>query len=213
MKDELPPDRLEGRRDIPKIVQELRKETREKRKLLAARLSLANKISEIAARRGTLYDYVNDVLEQAVRAESLGLTLKEILDDRLLLKTAKDAGFSTFPEKIFYELVERGYERLGKQWMSNLWYETGEWYGRYCEDLATFEDAVNKFFWDVSDFKVSQEGEYLTVTCLSSKFSEVYTSLFSRFLEGALKVLGYDLVEGDVSKGIIRLKFVKSKGE
>lgn len=184
-----------------------------KRKMLAARADLADKVSEIAARRGTLYDYVNDVLEQAIRAEALGLTIKEVLDDLWLIKSAKDAGFTIIPEKIIYDIIEDAYERLSKRRMMNLWYETGRWYGRYYEDIGRFESSIRKFFWDVSEFKVSVEDEHLDLVCLSSKFSEAHTRLFSKFLEGALNAFGYDLDESDVSKGIIILKFVKSKGE
>ena len=181
--------------------------------MLAARLDLADKISEIAARRGTLYDYVNDVLDQAIRAESLGLTLKEVLDDRWLIQTARDAGFTVVPEKIVYDLIENAYGKLGKRKMTSIWYETGQWYGKYYEDIDRLEASVRRFFWDVSEFKISKEDEHIDLTCLSSKFSEAQTELFSKFLEGALEVLGYDLGESDVSKGIISLRFVKSKGE
>jgi len=186
---------------------------RDKRKMLAARVDLADKVLEIAARRGTLYDYVNDVLEQAIRAESLGLTLKEILDDRWIIKSARDAGFTVIPEKTVFELIEDAYKSLGKEKMANLWYETGQWYGKYYEDIAKFEGSVKRFFWDISEFKVSKEDENVVLTCLSSKFSEAYTELFSKFLEGAMNALGYNLDESEVSKGIISLKFVKSKGK
>jgi hypothetical protein len=184
-----------------------------KRKMLAARVDLADEISEIAARRGTLYDYVNDVLDQAIRAEELGLSLKEILDDRWLIKTAKEAGFTIVPEKIVYDLIENAYRKSGKRKMTGLWYETGQWYGRYYADLRKFDDSVRRFFWDVSEFRISKEEKNVNLTCLSSKFSEAYTEMFSKFLEGAFNALGYDLDESDVSKGIISLKFLKSKGE
>ena len=79
--------------------------------------------------------------------------------------------------------------------------------------LVEFEDGVRKFFWDVSQFNVSKEDGIISLTCLSSKFSEAHSELFSKFLEGAFGALGYDLDESDVSKGIIRLRFLKSKGE
>jgi hypothetical protein len=183
-----------------------------KRKSLMARVDLADKVSEIASRKGTLYDYVNDVLEQALRAEGLGLTLKEVLDDMWLIKTARDAGFTIIPQKIIYDLTKNAHRKMGKK-MTGLWYESGEWYGKYYEDARRFEKSVRKYFWDISEFKISTEDEHIVLTCLSSKFSEAYTELFSKFLEGALNALGYDLDESEVSKGIISLRFVKSKGE
>lgn len=181
--------------------------------MLAARVDLADRISEIAARKGTLFDYVNDILDQAIRAESLGLTLNEVLDDRWLIKTARDAGLTFVPEKIVYDLIEDAYVKLGKRKTTSLWYETGQWYGRYYEDIRKLEASVRRFFWDISEFKISQEDENVSLTCLSSKFSEAHTELFSKFLEGALNALGYNLDESDVSKGIISLRFSKSKGK
>jgi len=186
---------------------------KERRKMLAARGNLADRISEIAARRGTLYDFVNDVLEQAVRAESLGLSLKDVLDNVLLINAARDAGFTVIPERIVRELIEDAYEKVGKRKMTEIWYETGKWYGNYYEDLARFENSIRSFFWDISEFGIDVQGEGAVLTCLSSKFSEAYTELFSKFLEGALNAFGYNLNESEVSKGIISLKLVKSKVE
>jgi len=184
-----------------------------KRKVLWVRLDLADKISMISARKGTLYDYVNDILEQAIRAEELGLTFKDVLDDRWMIKTARDAGFIVIPEKIVYDLAEVSYKRVGKEKMAGLWYETGQWYGHYYDDLKKLETAVKRYFWDVSEFKVSDEGSNVVLVCLSSKFSATYTELFSKFLEGALNALGYSLIQSEVSKGIINLKFVKSSDD
>ncbi len=181
-----------------------------KRKMLAARLDLADKISDISSRKGTLYDYVNDILEQAIRAEEIGLSLKTVLDDRWAVKAMKDAGFILVPEKILYDLTETAYRRVGREKMRMLWYETGQWYGHYYGDLKKFEAAVKSCFWDVSEFKILEENETVILTCLSSKFSATYTELFSKFLEGALAALGFSLNQDEVSKGIINLKFVKS---
>ena len=181
-----------------------------KRKMLAARLDLADKIMDIAAHKGTLYDYVNDILEQAIRAEDLGLSLKDVLDDRWVIKTARDAGFMVIPGKISYDLTEISIKRVGREKMAAIWYETGQWYGHYYGDLKKLETAIKRYFWDVSGFNVSEEGTNVALSCLSSKFSATYTELFSKFLEGALNALGYSLNQGEVSKGIINLKFVKS---
>jgi len=181
-----------------------------KRKSLMVRLDLADKISSIAERRGTLYDYVNDILEQAIKADELGLALKDILEDRLMIKSARDAGFMVVPEMMVYDLAEVSYKRVGKEKMSAIWYETGQWYGHYYGDLKKLRIAVKRYFWDVSGFNVSEEGANVALSCLSSKFSVTYTDLFSKFLEGAMNALGYRLNQSEVSKGIINLKFAKS---
>ncbi len=180
-----------------------------KRKMLAARLDLADKISEISYKKGTLYEYVNEVLEQAIRADEMGLTLKALVDDKWMIKAARDACFTMFPEKIIYELAETAYNQVGKEKTSAIWYETGQWYGHYYGNLKMFEESIKRCFWDVSEFKVFEEKGNVFLTCLSSKFSASYTELFSKFLEGALNSLGYNLSQGEVLKGIINLRFTK----
>jgi len=189
------------------------KNTYLKRKMLAARSDLADKISEIAVRRGTLYDYVNDILEQAVRADSMGLNLSEVLDDMWVLKAARGAGLTFVSEKLLYDLVEKAYRRLGKKELQDLWYETGQWYGRYYSDLDKFEETTKKLLTEISDLKISKDDkDRLSLTCLSSKFTEAYTELFSKFLEGVLDALGYVKDGGEVAKGMINLRFRKLKG-
>jgi len=183
-----------------------------KRKVFMVRADLAESISELASRRGTLFDFVNDVLEQALRAESMGLTLGEALDEMWTLKAAKESGFTFVPEKLMYDLVERAHKRLGEKAMEDLWFEAGQWYGRYYEDLEAFTKHIRGFFWDISELKASKEGKTLSLTCLCSKFSEAYTRLFGKFLEGALNVFGYELEQSDISKGIINLNCKESKG-
>jgi len=184
-----------------------------RRKMLAAREDLVDKASEIARERGTLYDYVNETLQEAIRAKSLGLILKEIIDERWILEAAKDAGFTLVSERLWFDIVERVYQHWGKRWMKELWYETGKWYGRYYGDLDKFRDVMKKIMWDLSEFEISSENGTLIVRCISPKFSHSYSDLFSKFLEGALNVFGYDFIGGDVLKGVINLKFRESKGD
>jgi len=183
-----------------------------KRKMLAAREDLVDKISEIARKRGTLYDYINETLQEAIRADSLGLSLKEVIDDRWIVEVAKDAGFTLVSERLWFDVIERAYQRLGRRWMENLWYEAGQWYGRYYGDLKRFEDVMKKLMWGLSEFEISSEDGNLIVRCISPKFSHSHSQLFSKFLEGALNVLGYEFVGGDVLKGVINLKFRELKG-
>lgn len=183
-----------------------------KRKMLAAREDLVDKASEIARERGTLYDYVNETLQEAIRANTLRLSLKEIIDEHLTVEVAKDTGFTLVPERLWFDTVERAYQRLGKHWMKALWYETGQWYGRYCGDLDRFKDVMKRIMWGLSEFEISFDNGDLVVRCISSKFSHSYSDLFSSFLEGALNVLGYDFAGGDILKGVINLRFKESKG-
>ncbi|MFQ6095560.1 MAG: hypothetical protein ACE5NN_05405 [Candidatus Bathyarchaeia archaeon] len=183
-----------------------------KRKMLAAREDLVDKISEIAKRKGTLYDFINETLREAIRADSMGLSLREVIDERGIVKAGRDSGFTLVPERLWFDIIERGYRRLGVRWLRNLWYDTGRWYGMYYGDLDKFKDAMEKIMWDLSEFEISHKDENILVRCISPKFSESYSELFRMFLEGALNALGYRLVDGDVLKGVLNLKFKRTQG-
>lgn len=180
--------------------------------MLAAREDLADKVSEIAMKRGTVYDYLNETLREAIRADSLGLSLKEVIDERWIVEIAKDGGFTFVPERLWFDIVERAYQHSGKRSIRDLWYETGQWYGRYYGDLDKLRDVIKKLIWGLSEFEMSSEDGNVILRCISPKFSRSYSDLFSKFLEGALNILGYDLVGGDILKGVINLKFKASKG-
>lgn len=181
-----------------------------KRKLLAAREDLAEKIAEIASRRRwTLYEFINELLEEAIRADSLGVSLREVIDERGVLKDAKDSGFLLVPARLWYDLIDKAYSCLEGGWIRSLWYESGQWYGKYYGDLDRFSSAIKRIFWDLSEFDLHLEEETLAVRCIILNLQYPYADLLSRFIEGALSVFGYEKLEGEVSKGVINLKFRK----
>lgn len=183
-----------------------------RRKMLAAREDLVDRISEIAKKRGTLYDFVNEILQEAIRADSLGVSLREVIDERGVLRDARDSGFILVPARLWYDLVDRAYAYLGEDWMRDLWYECGQWYGKYYGDLDTFSAAVKRLFWDLSEFDLSVEKEYLVVRCiiLNSSYSHAY--LLGKFIEGALDIYGYELQSEDVSRGVVNQRFRRKVG-
>lgn len=188
-----------------------------KRKMLAVAEDLAKEIVRIAERRGlTLYKFVNDVLRQVVTANEMGLTLKQVVDERRVIETAKEAGFTLAVEKLWYDAVDAAFKhRRGST--TKKWREAGEWYGKYCssvgaeEPLEAFERIVSTLTRGVSEFDIEEKDGEVEVRCISSKFPLSYTELFTAFLEGAFEALGYDRMEGEVSKGVIRLTFGKAR--
>lgn len=176
-----------------------------KRKMLAAREDLVDRVSEIAKRRGTLYEFVNDVLSEAIRADSMGVTLKEALDEYGLVKMARDSGFTLVPEPLWYEFVERTGSRSG--WVKSLWRETGVWYAKFYGSPEKFAEAVRKLFWDVVEFSVSKlDDGGLAVKCLCPKFKATLAELFSSFIEGAYEVYGYQPARKEVSRGVVYME-------
>ncbi|MBS7624154.1 MAG: hypothetical protein QXS36_02905 [Candidatus Bathyarchaeia archaeon] len=181
-----------------------------RRKLLAAREDLAEKAAEIASRRRwTLYEFINDVLEEAIRADSLGVSLREVIDERGVLRDARESGFLLIPARLWYDLVDKAYMSLDEEWMRGLWYECGQWYGKYYGDLNKFAEALKKLFWDLSEADISLGTEEIHVRCILLNLSLSYADLFSRFIEGALDSLGYRLLSRDVSKGAVSMRFAR----
>ncbi len=182
------------------------------RKLLAARLDLADKISELALRKGTLYDYVNDILEQTIKIESMGLSLREIYDEMSIFKSAKDVGFALLPEALIMGLADKAYKGDRESSLEKLFFENGQWYGKYYGDVARFGEMMKKYLWSTSEFDVKKNGKVRVLTCLGSSFSEEYSKLLVFFFEGAMESLGFKSTSRDIAKGIIRISFQSKEG-
>ena len=176
------------------------------RKLLAARLDLADKISELALRKGTLYDYINDILEQTIKIESMGLSLKEIYDEMSIFASAKNVGFVLLPEALVIGLTSKAFKNDDGS-LKQLFYENGQWYGKYYGDVTVFSDIMKKYLWSASEFDVKKSGKNKILTCLGTSFSDEYLQLLGQFFEGAMESLGYEAKSKEVDRGILRIHF------
>lgn len=186
-----------------------------KRKMLAAREDLVNKISEVANNKGfTLFGTINDVLELAIRAENIGVSLNEAVAESELIKAAKDASFTLVLENLWYEIVELAYEKAKKK-AFKIWFEAGVWmakrYGtRGIKDtFAALERDLKAFTWNASEFNIEKMRNTVSIRVLSPRFSESYTVLFNRFLEGILETYGYTTTYKAIGRGNIRLEAAK----
>jgi hypothetical protein len=182
--------------------------------MLAAEEDLANKVAQLAEKRGlTIYQTVNDILEQALRAEKEGINLKEALDRRSDMERARDMGLTFTVEHLYYQVVEAAYsEDLAK--IVDLWREMGFWYGKYFQGrdddpVKNLTDAL-RFLTYGSQFTAEKSrGDELTVSCINERYTRGYTKVFATFIEAAFHVLGYKTIENEASHGIIRIRLVK----
>ena len=188
-----------------------------RRKILAADESIANKIVEMARRRElTVYQTVNDVLEQALRADEMGLSLIEVVDEREMVEKAKRMGFTFFMEGLLYDLVDLTYSNNYEQ-LSELCLETGRWYGKYFtgkadDGMNTFNEAMKLLTLGNSVFKIDNRRDgSVSVSCVGERFTPGYTEAFGLFIEGVLETIGMKLTEKENSDGIIRLRFEKPR--
>lgn len=190
-----------------------------KRKTLFAREDLANRLSVIAKQHGySLYNLVNEILELAIRAEDEGINLREIFEESRILKTAKREGFILGLENLWYDISELAYEKAREEAIKR-WYEAGVWLAKRYATAGTekpfeaFKRSLEAYTWNVPELKIIEEENNVSIRMISPRFTESYTILYSAFLEGALKTLGYEISEKEVSTGMIRLKAVRKKGD
>ncbi len=190
-----------------------------KRKTLFAREDLANRLSVIAKQHGySLYNLVNEILELAIRAEDEGINLRKIFEESRILKSAKREGFILGLENLWYDISELAYEKARDEAIKR-WYEAGVWLAKRYATAGTekpfeaFKRSLEAYTWNVPELKIIEEGNNVSIRMISPRFTESYTILYSAFLEGALKILGYEISEREVSTGMIRLKAVRKEGD
>jgi hypothetical protein len=184
--------------------------------MLAADEALANRIVEVAKRKdSTVYRTVNEILEQALRADAMGLILSDIIDNREKLEKAREMGFTLTVERLLYDVVDLANDKAGKE-LEELWLETGRWYGRYFTDrdgdpIDDFREAMSLLTLGnpVSSIEKMRDGK-LSVSCVGELYTEGYTEMYSLFIQGVMETLGWEQVETMNSEGIIRLTFEKT---
>ena len=183
-----------------------------KRKMLAAREDLVEKISKIAAEKGfTLFGMINNLLELAIRVDSVGVSLEKTIDNYELIKDVKNASFTLVLESLLYDTAEIAFERTKERTLKT-WFEAGNWIGRQyrskkVEDpLEVVVKNLKAFSWNIPEFVVERNNENASVRVLSPRFSESYTLLLARFLEGILEALDYKVTYKEVGKGNIRME-------
>jgi len=187
------------------------------RKTFAAREDLIERASEVAKKRGfSFYAFINEILQLTLQAEELGINLRGLIEERGLLKAAKEAGFILGLENLWYEMVDITCEKAKRRAL-DCWVESGEWLAkRYIssgvrDPFLAFKCDLEAFTWNASELDVETEKDEVTIRIISPKFSESYTFLLAAFLESALKTFGYARFNRDVTRGTIRIKAQRRK--
>ena len=190
-----------------------------KRKMLAAREDLADKISKIAEQRGfTLFSMVNDLLELAIKMDNMGLSLKEVVDAYELTREVQDASFTLVLESLLYNTADIAYENASEKTLKT-WFDAGVWVAkRYVargakDPITAYERELKTFGWNIHGVTMDNNGQGVSVRILSPRFSKIYTILFNRYIEGILVGSGYDITFNEVGRGNIRLEATKREAK
>ncbi len=189
-----------------------------RRKMLAAREDLADKLGKMASSKGfTIFGMVNNLLELAVSVEAMGISLDEAVDNYRIIKAVKNASFTLVLESLLYDTSEIAYQRAKEKTLTT-WFDAGVWIGRQyisrgAEDpFSAVKRDLKVFSWNIPDFTMEKSEKEVSIRVLSPRFSESYTLLFNRFLEGILEAFGYGITYKEVGRGNIRLEAAKKDG-
>lgn len=185
-----------------------------KRKTFVAREDLMKRLREMAEQRGySLYEMINEVFELTVKAEDAGVNLRNAVEERGVLKTAKEAGFILCMESLWYDMTELAYKKAKTKTLKS-WFNAGVWLAkRYVtseikDPFETLKRDLEDFTWNAPEFNIEKTEKQVSVRIISSRFPESYTLLYHAFLRGALETFGYKIVDKEVERGGIRLKAI-----
>jgi hypothetical protein len=185
------------------------------KKFIAVRSDLLQKIMEISNRKGkSFYGFVNEIFEQAIKAEESNTSLAEVVEFYDLMESMKKAGATVTRRDVFNYAQQRLYAKE-KDTLIEKWYHSGVWYGRYLD--TKFNDAVDSFkkilstcFWEITEVElISKEDGSVSLRILVPTHSHENTELLSKFIQGVMNALSYRLVKEEFWEGIIILNMVK----
>ncbi|MGC9012605.1 hypothetical protein [Thermogladius sp.] len=174
-----------------------------RRKTFAAREDLIDAVKEIARRRGySLYDYVNELFEVAIKAEKEGYSITSVVNEFLFFKQIRESGFVLLLENLFQAMVKMAYRN--RQEARAVWRDAGLWMAKsfkakYGEKaLSQFKSLAPWIFWDIPEFEIRELGNGVEVFATSPRFSPEYADLFRSMVEGFLEGLGYRVDSSEV---------------
>jgi len=187
----------------------MRNEPRAEKKFIAVRGDLLQRVIEIANRDGkTVFGFVNEIFQQALRAEELKVPLSEIIDFYTLIEVMKKAGSIITTSDVFNHLITRLYP-LEKEGLQEKWYVSGVWYGKYLamkfnDTLEVFKKILEVCMWDVTEASLTKgDGGRVSLRCVAPSHTIENTELFLHFLRGVMHSFNYKIVREEFYKGII----------
>jgi hypothetical protein len=189
-----------------------------RRKTFVAREDLLNRLAEVAKAHGcSLFELVNELFQLEIDSAAMNLSLKKVADERKKLETAKHAGFMLGLENVWYDMADLAYDK-NKRLAQKSWFDAGVWFAtRYITEgdgasLNTFKGDLAAFTWNAPELQLEQMENQVLIRVTSPRFTEAYTYLFASFLMGAMQTFGYKPSGQEVTRGVIRLGYVKEEG-
>lgn len=131
---------------------------------MAVQGDLAHRLMGIANRQGrTIYSLTNEIVEQAIEADRLNCSLKDIIEFYKLLRVEKESGSVIMRKDNLLYLIDKLYP-VDKKTMWERWYRSGRWYGKYLqvkfldgEQFGVLEKLLETCVWDSSEFRLFED--------------------------------------------------------
>jgi len=182
--------------------------------MLAANEVIANEIVKLARKRNiTIYNAVNEILSQALKAESGGYSLTELVEKYQTLDRAYKIGLGLRIESLYDDLVELLFQIEPDKLMS-LFREKGYWYGKYfltnSEPLKCFIEVMEYSTLSKAEVSLSKQKDTLVFMLIGSTYSIPQLDVYSVFVQEVMGVLGYQREIIELKKGILKIKFINS---
>jgi len=181
------------------------------KKLVYISEGILDEVAEISKKKGeSITKYIEDLLEQAVRIDRLGFRSEELADLLEVIHVLRVLGANFVPLDVANPSIENESEAV----LAEKWYESGRLYGRYIRER--FKDPVGVLNmmlrvirWDLNEVAAVQDGQSVTVRCVSTSLTRVGASFLSKFIEGAMHGIGYSTISRDAMRGMVIISFSK----
>jgi len=187
------------------------------KKLILVPSDLVGRLMQISNKEGkTFYSFISEIFVQALRAQEIKHSLKEIIDFFEFMETQKASGAVITPVDALTYLIGEVYQSQ-RDALLEKWYESGEWCGKYLlarfferNPVEVFGKLLEVSRWDLKEVHVTENAGVVKIRCVSPLLPLENTELLLKFIEGVMYSLGYKTTEEDYLKGIILLEFQKA---
>lgn len=183
-------------------------------KLIPVPKPLANQLRLLAGRLGvSVSSLTEEALEQVLRADDLGSSLKDAVDILHMAQVHHGAGIINFQRAGMKDLVKRLYDESPEDLMQ-LWYSSGRWYAAYLSnklngDLFSFLEQDLLVSWNLDESEIRIEDVVVNLRLTSFGMSHEFTELLIMYTKGVFDELGYIVSDEDILPGLVSFKFIR----
>ncbi|MCX8178152.1 MAG: hypothetical protein N3F10_07690 [Candidatus Bathyarchaeota archaeon] len=193
---------------------------RRETKLVKVYEDLVAKLNEEANKRGVaFFDFINEILAQAVRVLDMGSTIREVVDFYEAMMVQREAGLAMIPFEALDRIVEKFY-RGERETLEGLWHDAGVWYGKYLSFRVKDESPFDVFIrslsfmgWGIKEVTCQKSEDKIGLKCFSLTLSRENTKLLLKFVEGVMNALGYEMADSQCLRGVIEAEFKRTQNK